>query len=76
LVGGSFRQKIKLKPNPADRNHADSANANDRSGSGSFREQFTGLNGAAARLGIPRSIPDSKIKPLKIRKHNCPPEPQ
>jgi formate hydrogenlyase transcriptional activator len=32
--------------------------------------KVAGPEGAAARLGIPRSTLDSKIKQLKIKKHN------
>jgi hypothetical protein len=72
-----FRQKtIKLKSEPADHNHAESAKKYHRIGSGSLRGKIAGLNGAPPRFGIPHSTLDSKIKPLKIRKHNCPPEPQ
>jgi DNA-binding NtrC family response regulator len=38
--------------------------------------RVAGPNGAAAKLGIPRSTLDSKIKQLKIRKHKYIPEPQ
>ena len=38
--------------------------------------RIAGPNGAAAKLGIPRSTLDSKIKLLKIRKHKYIPEPQ
>jgi DNA-binding NtrC family response regulator len=38
--------------------------------------RVAGPNGAAAKLGIPRSTLDSKIKQLKIRKHKYTPEPQ
>jgi len=38
--------------------------------------RVAGPNGAAAKLGIPRSTLDSKIKQLKIRKHKYPPETQ
>jgi DNA-binding NtrC family response regulator/PAS domain-containing protein len=38
--------------------------------------RIAGPNGAAAKLGIPRSTLDSKIKQLKIRKHKFAPEPQ
>jgi len=38
--------------------------------------RVAGPNGAAAKLGIPRSTLDSKIKQLKIRKHKYAPEPQ
>jgi DNA-binding NtrC family response regulator/PAS domain-containing protein len=38
--------------------------------------RIAGPNGAAAKLGIPRSTLDSKIKQLKIRKHKYIPEPQ
>jgi DNA-binding NtrC family response regulator/PAS domain-containing protein len=38
--------------------------------------RVAGPNGAAAKLGIPRSTLDSKIKLLKIHKHKYAPEPQ
>jgi transcriptional regulator with PAS, ATPase and Fis domain len=38
--------------------------------------RVAGPNGAAAKLGIPRSTLDSKIKQLSIRKHKFAPEPQ
>jgi transcriptional regulator with GAF, ATPase, and Fis domain len=38
--------------------------------------RVAGPNGAAAKLGIPRSTLDSKIKQLKIHKHKYTPEPQ
>ena len=38
--------------------------------------RVAGPNGAAARLGIPRSTLDSKIKQLKIHKQKYTPEPQ
>jgi DNA-binding NtrC family response regulator len=38
--------------------------------------RVAGPNGAAAKLGIPRSTLDSKIKQLKIRKYKYAPEPQ
>jgi DNA-binding NtrC family response regulator/PAS domain-containing protein len=38
--------------------------------------KVAGPNGAAAKLGIPRSTLDSKIKQLKIHKHKYVPEPQ
>ena len=38
--------------------------------------RVAGPNGAAAKLGIPRSTLDSKIRQLKIRKHKYIPEPQ
>ncbi len=38
--------------------------------------RVAGPNGAAAKLGIPRSTLDSKIKQLKIRKHKYTPDPQ
>src|SRR5882762_2354578 len=38
--------------------------------------RVAGPNGAAVKLGIPRSTLDSKIKQLKIRKHKYAPEPQ
>jgi transcriptional regulator with PAS, ATPase and Fis domain len=38
--------------------------------------RVAGPNGAAAKLGIPRSTLDSKIKQLKIQKHKYIPEPQ
>jgi DNA-binding NtrC family response regulator/PAS domain-containing protein len=38
--------------------------------------RIAGPNGAAAKLGIPRSTLDSKIKLLKIRKHKYAPDPQ
>jgi transcriptional regulator with GAF, ATPase, and Fis domain len=38
--------------------------------------RVAGPNGAAAKLGIPRSTLDSKIKQLKIRKHKYSPEHQ
>ena len=38
--------------------------------------RVAGPNGAAAKLGIPRSTLDSKIKQLNIRKHKFAPEPQ
>jgi DNA-binding NtrC family response regulator len=37
--------------------------------------KVAGPNGAAAKLGIPRSTLDSKIKQLKIHKHKYAPEP-
>ena len=40
------------------------------------RGRVAGPNGAAAKLGIPRSTLDSKIKQLKIRKHKYTLEPQ
>jgi DNA-binding NtrC family response regulator/PAS domain-containing protein len=40
------------------------------------RGRVAGPNGAAAKLGIPRSTLDSKIKQLKIKKHKYIPEPQ
>jgi DNA-binding NtrC family response regulator len=38
--------------------------------------RVAGPNGAAAKLGIPRSTLDSKIKQLKIHKQKYTPEPQ
>jgi len=38
--------------------------------------RVAGPNGAAAKLGIPRSTLDSKIKQLKIHKHKYTPQPQ
>jgi DNA-binding NtrC family response regulator/PAS domain-containing protein len=38
--------------------------------------RVAGPNGAAVKLGIPRSTLDSKIKQLKIHKHKYVPEPQ
>jgi len=38
--------------------------------------RVAGPSGAAAKLGIPRSTLDSKIKQLKIHKHKYTPEPQ
>ncbi|HWY05630.1 MAG TPA: sigma 54-interacting transcriptional regulator [Candidatus Acidoferrales bacterium] len=38
--------------------------------------RVAGPSGAAAKLGIPRSTLDSKIKQLKIRKHKYTPEPE